>query len=66
MSRMILACTSLKDYVTQTQNILNTDYPVTYVSRLYHRDPQEMREHLLEALIPLPDQVIDLLRCFRA
>ncbi len=57
MSKMILACTSLKDYVVQTQNILNTDYPVTYVSRIYHRDPKEMREHLLDALAKLPEEV---------
>ena len=47
---VILSCTSLKDYVELTQKKLNTDYPVIYLSRLYHRDPAEMREHVIGAL----------------
>ena len=47
---VILTCTSLKDYVELTQKKLNTDFPVIYLSRLYHRDPAEMREHVISAL----------------
>ena len=52
---VILGCTSLKEYVDETQRKLGTSIPAKYVSRLYHRDPQEMKEHLLEALKDLPE-----------
>ncbi len=54
---VILSCTSLKDYVELTQKKLNTDYPVIYLSRLYHRDPAEMREHVISALEGLDPEV---------
>ena len=54
---VILSCTSLKDYVELAQKKLNTDYPVIYVSRLYHRDPSEMREHVTSALERLDPEV---------
>ncbi len=54
---VILSCTSLKDYVELTQKKLNTDYPVIYLSRLYHRDPEEMREHIISALEGLDPEV---------
>ncbi len=47
---VILCCTSLKDYVEHAQKKAGTDYPVKYISRLYHRDPAEMREHIRKAL----------------
>lgn len=47
---IILSCTSLKDYVGHAQKKLNTNIPVKYISRIYHRDPAEMREHIIEAL----------------
>ena len=54
---VILTCTSLKDYVELTQKKLNTDFPVIYLSRLYHRDPAEMREHVISALEGLDPEV---------
>ncbi len=54
---VILSCTSLKDYVELAQKKLNTDYPVIYLSRLYHRDPSEMREHVISALERLDPEV---------
>ena len=54
---VILSCTSLKDYVELTQKKLNTDYPVIYLSRIYHRDPEEMREHVIGALERLDPEV---------
>ena len=52
---VILSCTSLKDYVEEAQRKAGTDIPVIYVSKLYHRDPNEMREHILEKLSGLPE-----------
>ena len=54
---VILSCTSLKDYVELTQKKLNTDYPVIYLSKVYHRDPEEMREHVIGALEGLDPEV---------
>ena len=54
---VILSCTSLKDYVELTQKKLNTDYPVIYLSRIYHRDPAEMRENVIRALEGLDPEV---------
>ncbi len=54
---VILSCTSLKDYVELAQKKLNTDYPVIYLSRLYHRDPAEMRQHIISALEGLDPEV---------
>ena len=52
---VILSCTSLKDYIEETQRILGTELPVIYLSRKYHRDPNEMRDHILEELERLPE-----------
>ena len=52
---VILACSSLKDYVEAAQQKVRTDYPVIYLNRLYHRDPAEMRRHILEKLAALPE-----------
>ena len=54
---VILSCTSLKDYVELAQKKLNTAYPVIYLSRIYHRDPEEMREHVISALEGLDPEV---------
>ena len=54
---VILSCTSLKDHVELTQKKLKTEYPVIYLSRLYHRDPAEMREHVISALEGLDPKV---------
>ena len=52
---IILACSSLKDYIERTQEILGTNYAVRYLNRIYHRDPAEMREHILQELENLPE-----------
>lgn len=46
----ILACSSLTEYVEEAQKNAGTAYPVVYLNRLYHRDPEEMRAHILQAL----------------
>lgn len=55
MSIVILACSSLKDYVEEAQRKVSSNFPVAYLSRIYHRDPKEMREHILTALQKLPE-----------
>ena len=60
---VILACTSLKDYVDEAQKRLGTNIKAIYVSRLYHRDPKEMREHILEKLDNLPEGTENVLVC---
>ena len=47
---VILACSSLTEYVEAAQQRAGTDLPVIYMNRLYHRDPQEMQMHIREAL----------------
>ena len=54
---VILSCSSLKDYVEAAQRAVGTAFPVIYLNRVYHRDPQEMREHVLEELGRLPEDV---------
>lgn len=54
---MILSCSSLKDYIEKTQEILGTSYPVRYLDRIYHRDPLEMRSHILDELANLPEGI---------
>ena len=51
---VILSCSSLKNYVEAAQRAVGTAFPVIYLNRFYHRDPQEMREHVLEELGRLP------------
>lgn len=54
---VILGCSSLKDFIEYAQNKAGTDYPVIWLNRLYHRDPAEMREHVIEALDKLDPEV---------
>lgn len=61
MSTAILACTNLLPALEAAQKAMQTDYPVLSVDRLYHREPKEMREHLLEMLAELPEEIDTLL-----
>ncbi len=54
---VILGCSSLKDFIDNAQKKAGTDYQVIYLNRLYHRDPAEMREHVIEALEKLDPEV---------
>ena len=53
-STVILACSSLMDYVNAAQKKVGTELPVLYMNRVYHRDPKEMRRHILAQLAALP------------
>lgn len=50
MKPIILACSSLTEYIEEAKAKTGKDIPVKYVNRLYHRDPNEMRTHLKESL----------------
>lgn len=54
---VILACSSLKDYVDEAQRRVGSDFPVVYLSRIYHMDPMEMRQHILAALQEIKGKV---------
>ena len=54
---VILACSSLKEYVEEAQRKSGTDIPVIYLNRIYHRDPNEMRENIMGKLSALPEGV---------
>ncbi len=57
MSKVILACGSLAEYVTWAQEKMHTDIPVICLDRKYHIDPSKMREAIIRALHDLPDTV---------
>lgn len=57
MSAVILSCQTLTEYVQKAQASCHTDYPVVELDRQYHVDPAKMREHILQALSQLPDEI---------
>ena len=50
MSNAILACGSLVDYMMEAQRRMGTAWPMTVLDRKYHRDPKEMRAHVIDAV----------------
>lgn len=61
LKTVILGCSSLKEYIDEAQRKVKTNYPVFYLNRLYHRDPSEMREHIIEKLSSLDKDVDTIL-----
>ena len=57
MNAVILACTTLTDYVLAAQETCRTSYPVVWLDRQYHIEPRQMREKILSALSALPEEV---------
>ena len=58
---VILGCSSLKEYIDEAQRKVKTNYPVFYLNRLYHRDPNEMREHIINTLTTMDKDVDTIL-----
>ena len=58
---VILGCSSLKEYIDEAQRKVKTNYPVFYLNRLYHRDPKEMREHIINTLTTMDKDVDTIL-----
>ena len=57
MNAVILACTTLADYVRAAQQTCRTAYPVVLLDRNYHVEPAKMREHILATIDTLPADV---------
>lgn len=57
MNPMILSCRTLTEYVQQAQITCGTAFPVVELDRQYHVEPAKMREHILETLQQLPDEI---------
>lgn len=57
MNPIILSCRTLTEYVQQAQITCGTAFPVVELDRQYHVEPAKMREHILETLQQLPDEI---------
>lgn len=61
MSTVIVACSSLLDYVDAAQRAQGTQYPVVSIDKGYHNEPERMKQALLgtiNALSPEADTVL--------
>ena len=56
-STVIVACENLKDYVRAAQEACHTDFPVVLLDRSFHIRPAHMRDHVIERLGELPEDV---------
>lgn len=56
MHTVILACSSLTDYVRDAQEKQKTSYPVLIADRKYHAEPEKMKKVLAEMLARLPEE----------
>ncbi|MGI6094135.1 MAG: DUF1638 domain-containing protein [Lachnospiraceae bacterium] len=57
MSTIILACSSVKDYVNEAQKTMHTSYPVQLIDRKYHMDPKKMQIQLITAIEKLDPEI---------
>lgn len=55
MNAIILACSTLRDYVAAAQRACGTSFPVAYLDRSDHIEPARMRTQILRALDVLPE-----------
>lgn len=60
---VILACSSLTEYVEAAQKKTGTAMPVIYLNRIYHRNPAEMQEHIKLELDRMPAGIDTVLVC---
>lgn len=58
---VIFACSSLESYVEEAQGKMHTFYPVIYLDKKNHSEPQNMRQCIVAAEGELPDQVTTVL-----
>lgn len=63
MGKVILACSSLTDYIDLAQKKLQTDHQVIYLDRKNHLNPLRMNELIAETLAALPDNTDTVLVC---
>lgn len=56
MNAIILACTSLEEFIEQAQRNAGTNYPIWRLDKSFHRDPKLMRQQILKALAEIPEE----------
>ena len=56
MNALILACSSLTEFVEQAQKNMNTSFPVKEIDREYHAEPGEMKIKTAELIRDLPEE----------
>ena len=56
MSRCLLSCTSLLEFVNAAQQQERTNYPVFSVDRAMHVDPEQMRASVIRTIAALPTE----------
>ena len=57
MSTVILACTTLSEYVQAAQETMGTSFPLVEVDRKYHVEPKDMRTQVLKTIESLSPEV---------
>ena len=57
MNAVILACSTLKEFVEAAQKNCGTDYPLYLLDRNDHSEPARMKEKIAKAIDSLPDKV---------
>ena len=56
MNAVILACSSLKEFIESAQEKCGTHFPVYFLDRNDHADPSRMKEKISEQINSLPDE----------
>lgn len=50
MSTIVLACTSLKEYIEATTETQNVNYDIVLINRNFHIEPAQMKKELQNTL----------------
>lgn len=61
MDTVVLTCSSLKNFVDSVQRKLGTYYEVYVIDRLYHVEPEKMKEVVAECISRIPKETDTLL-----
>ena len=61
MDTVVLTCSSLKEFVDAAQQKVGTDYEVYVIDRLYHVEPEKMKEVVAECISRLPEEADTIL-----
>lgn len=57
MSTVILACTSLIDYINEAQRSQGTQYPIIAVDKVYHKEPEQMKQVIINTINTLEMEI---------
>ncbi|MDO4555091.1 MAG: DUF1638 domain-containing protein [Lachnospiraceae bacterium] len=58
---IIFACTQMELHLEAAQQKMHTNYPVVWLDRIYHRDPKEMRQVILDETEKVPSHIDTIL-----